>query len=312
MTLNLPEALPVPAARSPQPLLANVGLTPDPRVLLRWVALDWAIIVGAWATMATIDRWWITVIGGGVVASRLHALGAILHDACHRQRRPDTRLWWLVEALAGWPITSTIEAMRYHHLRHHAAAGTPKDPYHGTIHARTALRRYLLSLRGAVLPFWWTLRAIVAPFALMLPALRTLYGRAFLQDQSGRDLRNNAAVVACARADLAQLAAQIVVLGSAFAAELPVFTYYVCPLILAGILNARRVVYEHSWVSNDQRTRQQTWETTVDHDLGLIGNAVFYPHNIGFHRIHHMYPSVSFVHLRELADAARRQGALQM
>ncbi len=306
MILNQPESIPMPTSRSAERLLSTANWAPDPRLLLRWIILDWGIIGAAWATMAMAGQWWVTVIGCVVVASRLHALGAILHDACHRQRRPHTRLWWLVEALAGWPITSTIEAMRYHHLRHHAAAGTPKDPYHGTVRARTALLRYALSLRGAILPFWWTLRAVIAPFVLLFPSIRTAYGRAFLQDRSGENLRDNAAVIACARADIAQLAAQTIVLGAAFAAGLPVLTYYIAPLILAGVLNARRVVYEHSWTSSEQRTRRQTWDTTVDHDLGLVGNAVFYPHNIGLHRIHHMYPAVSFVHLRELADAVRR------
>lgn len=307
MSLNRPEQLPMPATRSVHSYLEG-DTDANPRVLLAWAFFDWSIIGAAWTAMAVIDRPEIVVIGIIVVASRLHALGAILHDACHRRRRPSSRMWWLVEILAGWPIASTIEAMRYHHLRHHAASGTPMDPYHGTVHARTAWRRYVLTLRGAVLPFWWTLRAIIAPIALLIPSFRTSYGRAFLQDQSGCDLRNNAAIVACARADIAQLAGQAAVLGAAFAAGLPVLTYYLVPLVLAGILNARRVVYEHSWLSSERWSRRQTWETTVDHDLGLIGNAIFYPHNIGLHRIHHLYPTVSFTHLRKLAHAIRSSG----
>lgn len=311
MELNRPEPLPLPATQSAQSHLQD-DMRANPRVLLAWAAFDWCVIGAAWTAMAVIDRPEVVVIGIIVVASRLHALGAILHDACHRRRRPGSRLWWLLEVLAGWPITSTIEAMRYHHLRHHAASGTPKDPYYSTVHARTAWRRYALTLRGAVLPFWWTLRAVIAPIALLLPSLRTFYGRAFLQDRSGCDLRNNAAVVACARADIAQLAGQVVVLGAAVAAGLPVLTYYLLPLILAGILNARRVVYEHSWITSERQSRRQAWETTVDHDLGLIGNAVFYPHNIGLHRIHHLYPTVSFPHLRTLAHAVHSSGRDQM
>ena len=307
MGLNRPEQLQLPATRTLQSYLQG-DTSPNPRALLVWALVDWIVIGAAWTVMALVGRPEVVIVGIIVVASRLHALGAILHDACHRRRRPGSRLWWMVEILAGWPITSTIEAMRYHHLRHHAASGTRTDPYHGTVHARTAWRRYVLTLRGALLPFWWTLRAIVAPLALLLPSVRTGYARAFLQDQSGRDLRDHAGVLACARADIAQLAGQVVVLGTAFAAGLPVLTYYVLPLILAGVLNARRVVYEHSWLSSERRSRLQTWETTVDHDLGLIGNAVFYPHNIGLHRIHHLYPTVSFIHLRKLAHAIRSSG----
>jgi fatty acid desaturase len=311
MAMNLPEPIQMPTTRTPKAILHG-DTTPNARILLAWALFDWIVIGAAWTAMAVFDRPSVTIVGIVVVASRLHALGAILHDACHRRRRPSSRMWWIVEMLAGWPIASTIEAMRYHHLRHHAHSGTPMDPYHGTVHARTAWRRYVLTLRGALLPFWWTLRAAVAPLALLVPSVRTIYARAFLQDQSGCDLRNHAGVIACARADITQLAAQTAVLGSTFAAGLPVLTFYLIPLMLAGVLNARRVVYEHSWMPSECRSRLQTWDTTVDHDLGLIGNAVFYPHNIGLHRIHHLCPTVSFVHLRQLADVIQPTRRPQM
>ena len=307
MNLNRPERQPLPAKR-PLESYSLGDTAPDPRILLAWAGFDWCAIAAAWAVMALLDHPVVLAFGIVVVASRLHALGVILHDACHRHRRDDSRLWWLVEAVAGWPITSTTEAMRYHHLRHHAASGTAKDPYHGTVHAARPWLRWALTLRGVVLPFWWTLRAIVGPLALAIPRLRTAYGRAFLQDRSGTDLSRHAAVIACARADLGQLAAQLAVLVPAFAAGLPVVTFYLMPLMLAGVLNARRVVYEHAWLPSERHTRLQTWESTVDHDLGLLGNALFYPHNIGLHRIHHLYPMVSFVHLPRVARTVQTAG----
>lgn len=308
MALNLPAAAPMPDARSAAELLA-VDTSANARTLLAWAAFDWALIGASWTGMALLDNALVYAAGVVVVASRLHALGVILHDACHRRRGDDARAWRLVEALAGWPVGSTIEAMRYHHLRHHAASGTPRDPYYATVHAGTAWLRWLLTLRGVLLPAWWTLRAVVAPLALLAPALRNVYGRAFLQDRSGRDLRDHPGVVACARADLAQLAAQAIVLGAAFAAGLPVVTFYFVPWVLAGVLNARRVVYEHAWRPCERASRSEAWDTTHDRDLGPIGNAILYPHDIGLHRMHHRYPTVSFVHIRRLADALRAQSA---
>lgn len=306
MALNLPAAAPMPDARSAAELL-GVYASPAARTLLAWAAFDWAVIGAGWTAIALLDGALVYVAGVVVVASRLHALGVILHDACHRRRGDDVRAWRLVEALAGWPIASTIEAMRYHHLRHHAASGTPRDPYYATVHASTAWLRYLLILRGVLLPAWWTLRAVVAPLALLAPALRNFYGRAFLQDRSGRDLREHLGVVACARADLAQLAAQAIVLGAAFAAGLPVVACYFVPWMLAGVLNARRVVYEHAWRPCERGSRSAAWETTHDRNPGPLANAILYPHNIGLHRTHHRYPTVSFVHLPRLADATRVQ-----
>ena len=310
MALNLPEALAIPAARSPRAFLPG-DASANARTLIAWALFDWIVIGVAWAAMSLIGGRWVAIVGTVIVASRLHALGAILHDACHTRRAAKPPAWWVVEMLAGWPIASTIEAMRYHHSRHHVASGTPADPYHDTVHARTTWRRHVLTLRGALLPVWWTLRAVVSPVALLVPSARTGYARAFLQDRSGRDLRDHAGVRACARADIVQLAAQTVVLGSAFAADLPILTFYVLPWMLAGMLNARRVVYEHAWLTSERRSRHQVWETTVDHDLGRIGNAIFYPHNIGMHRIHHLLPTVSFVHLPRLAATILSTGRRQ-
>lgn len=308
--MNLPEAVPMPAARLPQAFLQG-DLSARPRTLIAWALFDWLIIAGAWMAMARFEALWVQLAGTVVIASRLQAFGVILHDACHRARRQDSRAWWLVEMLAGWPIASTTEAMRYHHLRHHALSGTPMDPYGVAATARTWPRRQLLSLRGALLPFWWTLRAFVAPFALLFPRLQTFYGRAFLQDRSGRNLQGHAGVIACARADLVQVAAQVLVLGSAVAAGLPVWNFYILPWMLAGILNARRIIHEHAWTTPGTRSRQHAWETTLDHDSGPVGNAILYPHNVGLHRTHHLYPAVSFVHLRRLAAAMRVQRPAQ-
>lgn len=304
MALNLPENLAIPAPRSPESLLPGDS-SPCPRTLIAWALFDWAVIGLAWAAMSLSASLWITLVCTLVVASRLHALGAVLHDACHRSRRNRSRAWWLVEMLAGWPIASTIEAMRFHHLRHHAASGTPTDPYHGGTHLQSFRLRTLLTARGALLPFWWTLRAAVAPLALLIPRIRTPYARAFLQDRSGRDLSAHPGVLACLRSDIAQLAAQAVALGVALAAGLPIVQFYLIPWMLAGILNARRVIYEHSWLTSEQRSRRKMWAATVDHDLGPVGNAIFYPHSIGLHRVHHLYPTVSFVHLRRLSGMIR-------
>ena len=306
MRLNLPEPIRMPAARSAGYYLQGDTAPQAPRLLL-WAFADWCIIIAAWAVMALVDQWPIMLVGTVVVASRLHALGAILHDACHHRRQDQSRLWWLVEGLAGWPIASTIEAMRYHHLRHHALNGTPQDPYYNALHAGKEWKRIALTARGALLPFWWTLRAVIGPVALFVPAVRPLYARAFLQDRSGADLRQHPAVIACARADVFQLIGQLGLIGTAFAAGLPVTGFYLLPWVLAGILNARRVVHEHAWIERDDHSRHGAWDTTLDHDLGILGNAIFYPHNIGLHRIHHRYPGVSFIHLPELRRRTRQR-----
>jgi fatty acid desaturase len=278
------------------PLLPGRGLT-NARSLIGWALFDWAVIAASWIVMAAFESPLVRVAGIVLVASRLHALGVILHDACHRPMRKKTAAWWFVEALCGWPIGSTIAAMRYHHLRHHRDSGMRTDPYRHPWLVHGALVRVALTLRGALLPFWWTLRAFVAPLALLVPRARTLYARAFLQDRSGQSLRSNAEVIACARADLFQAGAHTVTGAAIVAFDLPFVSCYLLPWMLGGILNARRVIIEHSFAENRDRSRATTLATTRTHDAGRLANWLLYPHHIGFHQAHHLFPTIAFVYL---------------
>lgn len=258
--------------------------------------------------MARAGHVGVTCIAILIVASRLHALGSVLHDACHAAARRKTPAWRLVEVLAGWPIASTIDAMRYHHLRHHAASGMATDPYRNPLLERTRRWRIVLTARGALLPLWWTLRATIAPFALMYPRVRNTYARAFLQDRSGADLSASREVARCAREDCWQLLGQSIILISAAVAGLPLVEYYMIPWMIAGVLNARRVIGEHAWHENFDSAPHTVLATTNDHDAGRLGNALLYPHNIGLHRAHHLYPGASFVHLPRLTAALTTAG----
>jgi fatty acid desaturase len=301
----------------PQAKLLRVQLRDyesTPALLLRRAALDWLIIALAWSAMASFESrllWLACVV---VVASRLQALGALLHDACHSRVR--SRYWLVVEAAAGWPIASTIAAMRYHHLRHHRYSGTTLDPYRNSWIERGAISRAILVLRGAMLPAWWTLRALVAVFALSASAMRPsgggnsiirrLYARAFLQDRSESMSADSEEVRDCINADLRQLIAQITVIGLAFTLNWPILEFYVVPWVLAGIFNAYRVLYEHAFAGTLENSRATVYESTNDHDFGFLIRATLFPHNLGLHRAHHLYPTASFVHLPKLTAEIER------
>lgn len=280
---------------------------PRASTLLHWALVDWSIIAAGWWLLSAFDNVYVSVGATLMIAGRLHALGVILHDACHRPTAGKTFSWWLVEALAGWPIASTTDAMRYHHLRHHRYSGTSQDPYRRPLSGTDPVTLTLLCLRGLLLPPWWTLRAVFAPIALAFPAARNVYGRAFLQDRSGEDLQNHQELLRCARADLAQLAAQAAVLAIAIGLDLPIVSHYLIPLLIAGVLNAHRIVREHTPDELDKPTLPAVIATTRNSSAGWVGNWLFYPHNIGLHVAHHLQPGVAFVHL---PDVDARLGAV--
>lgn len=268
-----------------------------PAGLLRLAAREWMGVALGWGVMA-----WAPVLAPLavlVVAGRLHALGVLLHDAVHLPVR--TREWrlCLLEAVAGYPIASTLAAMRYHHLRHHRDAGLPTDPYRkppdgGRL--RTAWRWLLLL---GVIP-GWVLRGPVGLCAWAVPALRTRYARVFLQDRSGRDLTRDAEVLACARAEAGQVMFHLGVVALAVRWPSQVLWGYGLPLLVAAGFNAYRLLAEHTAVPAHGRSLEDVFACTRDHGFGWLGRLGLAPRHVGLHVVHHLHPHVSLTHLPRL------------
>jgi len=270
--------------------------------LLFSALIDWSIIITAWFVINESSSNLVTVLAIVVIAGRIHALGAILHDACHANIRRKTIRWYLVEALAGWPVSSTIEAMSYHHLRHHRYVGTQKDPYLPVLYNGKMLPKPLLYARGLLLPTWWTIRPVVGLFALIAPKLQSSYAFLFLQDRSRQNLYKNNEVIKCAKADLVQLSAHIALLIIIVIWQLPFLTTYLIPLHIAGVLNARRVALEHPQITDGKLyeipiSPKQQADLTVSSGTGLLEKWFLSPHNMGLHIEHHRYPRVAYQHL---------------
>ncbi|CAB3809112.1 hypothetical protein LMG28688_06925 [Paraburkholderia caffeinitolerans] len=265
--------------------------------LVRYASIDWAIIVLCWVAMYTMPYPFIYLAGVLLIAGRLQSLGVILHDACHLPARRLSLPLVLVEALAGWTIGSSIAAMRYHHLRHHRSVGTPQDPYLHKLAARGGWVRRVMMLRGALLPLWWPLRALMAPVALTWPPFRSWYARGFLQDRSHTELTRHPEVIACVRRDLPHCVAYWLAIAAVVHWDLPFMAYYGLPWILGGIMNANRVLLEHEHVELDERTPEMIWSITRTLGFGWFGKLVLYPRNIGFHQVHHAYPALALEHL---------------
>jgi len=269
--------------------------------LLRQAAVEWAWLVAAWVAMAflplALDLPLVLVVAG-----RLHALGVILHDAAHMPLRGKTAATRLLEVMVGYPIATTLEAMRYHHLRHHRDSGMATDPYFKAgVEERPGL--WLVQwLRGLLLMPFWTLRAPFGALSLVVPALRRPYARAFLQDRSRDDLARSPEVLACARAELGQLAFQLPLVVAFVLWPGVMAFHYALPATVTGLLASYRVLCEHRYVAVTDRKITTLLATTRDHHLGLLGRLLLAPRNIGFHVVHHIHPQVAQEHLPALRD----------
>lgn len=288
------DALPA-RLRAPRDLLGSATIPG----LLRQSAVDWAVIGVCWAAMATLPTWtwpvWILLIAG-----RLHAAGVILHDLVHLPVRRKTWDVRLVELLAGYPISTTLDAMRYHHLRHHRDSGMPQDPYFKpSVHGRPWMFALIWARHVILVPFW-TIRGPIGLLASVWPPLRNVYGRVWLQDRSGADLTDHPEVIAAGRAELGQVVFTAIWLAAFVAFPGPVGFGYVLPAVLAGLLGGYRVLVEHLYVPTADRRLETILTTTVDHDLGPLGRLFLAPRNIGYHVVHHLHPAVALGNLPAL------------
>jgi fatty acid desaturase len=265
--------------------------------LLRMAGTEWAWIGACQLGMFLVPE--ATPLLGVLIAGRLHAFGAILHDAVHLTVRGKGPALWLLECLAGYPIATTWNAMRYHHLRHHHHEGTERDAYDkpppGPWWRALPLWLFLI----LIVPFW-VVRGPVGLLAWALPPLRTLYGRIFLLDRSRQDLTHSAEVISCARAEAGQVLFHLAVLALAWRWPHAVAYGYGLPLLGASALSAYRLLAEHSPARNQGRTLQGVLASTMDHGLGWLGRLVLAPRNIGYHIVHHLHPQVGARHLPRL------------
>lgn len=288
---------PLSRARVPRELLRG----PDLDDLLGLALRDWAVIGACWLAMAALPVWaWPLPMLG--VASRLHAFGVILHDVAHQPLRGKPWRVRALEALCGWPLATTLNAMRYHHLRHHRDNGMPSDPYFKAGVEESRALYALQTLRGLLLLPFWTVRTGVGLVAWRWPAARNAYGRIFLQDRSGEDLTDSAEVIACGRAEAGQLAFQLGVLALLSWAPVPVIAGYLLPGTLAGVLAARRLLVEHRYERAPDRRVETILATTRDHGLSPWVAWLLAPHHIGYHVVHHVHPQVGLRHLPALRD----------
>lgn len=289
-----------PTGAVPRELLAPSTHTQ----LLRMALEEWAMIVAIGISL-TLLPWWMIPVAVVVLAGRYHALGVVLHDAAHTVGRFRFTRHAVLELLCGLPIGTTLPAMRYHHLRHHRENGGDADPYfkHGN---QTLVWWTLHTLRGVLLYPFWVLRAPVGVIALAIPAVRRFYARVFLQDRTDRDFRESREVLVCATSELRQLVFQLAVVPAYVMWPQVMVTVHFLPVIVAGVLSARRLLIEHHYDEASGTGAHAVLSSTRDNHLGWLGAIALAPRNVGYHVVHHLHPRASLLALPRLRDWYRR------
>jgi fatty acid desaturase len=265
--------------------------------LLRMAAVEWTWIAASLVGLHLAPL--ATPLFVVIISGRLHALGVILHDAVHLPVRRKGLGLWLLECLAGYPVATTWNAMRYHHLRHHQHEGSERDAYHRPLPGPWWRSVPMWLLLMFVVPLW-ALRGPVGLLAWAVPSLRNFYGRRFLIDRSGEDLTHSAELLACARAELGQVLFHAGLFALAWRWPHPVGLGYALPALGTSAMSAYRLLAEHTPARHQGRTLQALLGSTADHGLGWLGRVLLAPHNVGHHVVHHLHPQVTAQHLPRL------------
>jgi fatty acid desaturase len=260
---------------------------------------DWFAIATVWFVALHTPAWlyplWLLLIAG-----RFHALGVLLHDAVHAPRARKTFQLRFLEILAGYSVGTSVDAMRYHHLRHHRDLGSAHDPYLKPWVGNSRLRFWVMSLRYFLLVPVWMLRGFYGAVAAYVPTLRNSYARFFLQDLSGDDLTNNAEVMTCAREDRWQALFYVCLATLAIFRPRWLLEFYVLPLVITGYLAGYRLLVEHKQESIQDGGVESILRLTRNHHLGFFGKLFIAPHNVGYHLVHHLHPQAALENLPRL------------
>jgi len=292
---DLEQALTMSRKAAPPELLQRPTID---RLLIAAI-VDWVVIALAWVSMWYLPAWtyWVSAL---VVTSRLQSFGVVIHDAVHMSMREKTVRIRLLEVLSGYPVATTLNAMRYHHIRHHRDSGMTTDPYFKRGFERYPALQLAYTLRGLLLIPFWAIRGLYGSCAYYLPALRNGYARAFLQDRTGTDLTESRELIQCAAEDRWQLLCHLLFVPVAAGWPLLFLYAYVVPALLAGLFAAYRLQMEHSNTPAFDRRLETIIDTTSDHNLRGLGRFFLAPRNIGYHVVHHLHPQVAWYALPRL------------
>ncbi len=272
------------------------------KALAQNLLFDWVIVLSCMVLMFQTSPYlyplWVVIIAG-----RFHGFGVILHDLCHMNLTKKSWRLRLIEIFSGYVVGTTANAMAYHHIRHHRDTLMDTDPYYKVNKKCSgAIRIWLTFKKGTFFIPYWVTRSFVAPFALLIPVLRTPYARIFLQDVSKTDLTHHPEVRTCAIEDipLAIFQATILFISIRYF-DFMLYAFYI-PLIITGIFVIYRLLIEHEYNIVSDRTIYTMIESTFDHHTRPLERILVGPNNIGYHCVHHIHPGVGLHNLPKLRD----------
>ena len=322
MTLQLansaaPEAPPAPRAAAsrfdPYQPYRRTLLTPEqvrslsalrPARVVADTLWCWLWIVGAWAAVATLTRWWVVALAIPVIGTRYYALFIIGHDGLHRRlfaNRQRNDLFNDVFILGALGAVTRIN--NRNHLRHHQYLSTPDDPdrHRHACFNKSEIVEVVAFLTGISSVF----TSVKNVFFPSTGVKRAAPDAAEVQGEPGTPLSSTPERYS-ARDMAILLGWQLVLIGGLSWAigwwAYPVL--WLLPVFVFTYLgdNLRSFV-EHSHPESDAKADEHRLVTYISNRIERLFVA---PMNMNFHAAHHLWVSIPYYNLPH-ADRLMRE-----
>ncbi len=265
-----------------------------PRRVLRDVAMYWSLIAGSLSLVATLPALWSFAVAFVVIGNCQYALSILTHEGNHgslfrRRSLNDAFCLWVLCA----PLGVDFDGERHNHLEHHRLFATPDDPdrYLYQLADKNGRLRLLLFLTGLT-----SLPHIFAKSRRKLPA-----------PADGRPTPGP-----LSRGRRPTLIAQIVIL-LIFAWILPRGAYvalWLAPLyVMAFVPHKIRMLCEHAQLMLPDEAADG--QRLLTFRPGLLERQLISPLGLGYHAEHHIFPSVPYYALPEVARLVQGNPAVE-
>jgi fatty acid desaturase len=259
------------------------------------IALDWALVVAAFALVARWPNPLTVVVALFVIGGRQLGLAVLMHEASHRTLLRNRR-WndFVGNWICAYPIWSDLYPYRPYHLRHHAKNWTEDDPDLALAMpfpvSRTSMRRKIVrDLSGRT--GWKRLRATV---------------RRDLGISKGRAKRNFDAGIEALKG---VVVTNVLLLGILVALGHPaLYLLWVGAWLTTYSLAMRiRSIAEHGMVP-DPRDDMQNSRTTL---ARWWERLLLAPNRVNFHLEHHLVMAMPHYSLPRMHRLLRERGVLE-
>ena len=242
-----------------------------------------------------------------IIVSRLHSFGVILHELTHLPMKKKNYKIIILEYLVGYPVGSTLNAMRYHHLRHHKDNGMHNDPYfhHFENYEKNHILIKMINIFiGFILIPSWILRSLIGGWCLLNKNLQIIYAKLFFEHKGELKPSDLDEIRECCKEDIKQASYLIIMFLIIFkiAGLNLIFQLYFIPILITGIVSYYRLMKEHDYTRVYDRKLSTVINITNDHNINNPLSFLLAPRNIGYHVAHHLHPQVGYRNLKKIRD----------